>query len=96
MKIHLGKFSNYHCGGTAFYSDENIPEEAERKRPFKCEICGKGYARPVLLRDHMRIQHSGEFKKLALRTSAFREQHMNSLCAMKVAIYGNIFRRQCF
>lgn len=39
-------------------SDENDPEQAERKRPFKCEQCGMRFRNEQNLRNHRKNVHS--------------------------------------
>lgn len=41
------------------HSDDNDPEQAEKKRPFKCDVCGKGFGRPETLKGHKKHVHAG-------------------------------------
>lgn len=41
--------------------DDNDPEQAERKRPFKCDECGKAFGRPEILKAHKKNVHAGMF-----------------------------------
>lgn len=41
-------------------SDENDPEQAEQKKPFKCDKCGKRYRHSRDVEQHVKLKHSSK------------------------------------